>query len=101
MIYTEGYFRKQLESDFPDFDDPRLDGIRIPGHFLYTGWKNDDCPSFTDEERGQKLWIDWRNPEKRESERPRFQLDIYNQETDQYEFLMWTDRWEELRLMDD
>lgn len=96
MTYTEGYFRKQLESDFPGFDDPRLKGIRIPRRFRYTGWKNDACPSFTDKERGQKLWIDWRNPGKRESERPRFQLDIYDPETDQYEFLMWTDDWEEL-----
>lgn len=87
IYWPEGHFAKQIVSDFPSFDDPGLIGIHIPIRFRYAGWKNASCPSFTDEDRGEKLWIDWKDPDRRESERPRFQLDRYDAETDQYEFL--------------
>lgn len=90
--WSEGHFAKSILKDFPEFDDPGLFGVPIPVRFHYTGWKNAACPSFTDENRGEKIWIDWKDPGRRESDRPRFQLDLYDAETDQFEFDKWSDR---------
>ena len=54
----------RFRMEFPDF--PVEDMPQIPAGFEDWSWHNDACPSFTDESRRLRLWIDYREPEKRD-----------------------------------
>jgi hypothetical protein len=56
---------------FENFDDV----IVIPEGFISTVWRNNACPSICreiDENTGVTIWIDYKNPELRETEGKRF-----------------------------
>jgi hypothetical protein len=59
---------------FPDF--PPADMPAIPQGFEDSSWHNDSCPSFTSEELGLRIWIDFADPEQRDiTEGSRFALE--------------------------
>lgn len=51
------------QTEFPDF--PAADMPAIPATFVDTSWHNDMCPSFTSDEIGLLLWVDYLDPSKR------------------------------------
>ncbi len=68
-IFNEGHFLRE----FPDF--PAADMPAIPAGFGDTSWHNDMCPSFTSDQVGLTIWVDFANPEQREyPEWPRYRV---------------------------
>ena len=57
---------EQYQTEFPDFE---LD-VELPEGFEWVdaSWHNDTCPSWTDHENNLKLWIDYKDTDKRECE---------------------------------
>jgi hypothetical protein len=51
-------------TEFPDF--PVADMPEIPPSFVDTSWHNDTCPCFSDERARLILWVDYRDPRRRE-----------------------------------
>lgn len=64
----------------------------IPAGFTDSSWHNDNCPSWFDETHNLKLWIDYADPDLRDSGGPRFALQKYNSD---HEFV------EEILALDD
>jgi len=52
-------------NEFPDFPASDMPGDIPPG-FVDSSWRNDICPSFTNEALGLVLWIDFADPSRRE-----------------------------------
>ncbi len=50
--------------EFPDFPASDMPG-NLPG-FVDSSWRNDACPSFTNEALGLVLWVDFADPSRRE-----------------------------------
>ncbi|TYL70957.1 hypothetical protein [Bradyrhizobium cytisi] len=54
----------KYRTEFPDF--PAADMPTMPRGFEDSSWHNDSCPSFTSEELGLRIWIDYADPAQRE-----------------------------------
>jgi hypothetical protein len=64
---------------FKNFDDV----IEIPEGFISTTWRNNACPSMAleiDEKTSITVWIDYKNPELRETQGKRFIVSILDEE---------------------
>ncbi|SOZ17211.1 hypothetical protein [Cupriavidus taiwanensis] len=61
-----------LKRQFPDYDVSTLP--EIPAGFGDTSWRNDACPSFTDEARGLQIFIDYAEAADREPNAVRYSL---------------------------
>lgn len=85
---------EQILHDFPDYDDPSLKGIELPNGFVYAGYKNDTCPSFINEKKGLKIFVDYQNPSFRENPNlERFAIYEYDPARDQYELAVSEEEW--------
>lgn len=62
----------------PDEHDPAIEAELEHRGFGNSCWRNDACPSFTNEARKLRLWIEMAEPEARETCGPRFCLQTYN-----------------------
>jgi hypothetical protein len=69
---------------------------RIKG-FIDDSWRNDVCPSLLNESKNLKLWVDYKNPNRRECGGMRYTLCAYNNNADQYEELFATESLAEMR----
>jgi hypothetical protein len=54
------------QTEFPDFAE--ADMPAIPAGFFDTSWHNDTCPSFTSDQLGLTITVDYADPSKREYE---------------------------------
>jgi hypothetical protein len=89
---------RTYRDEFPTF--PALD-VAIPAGFVDVSWHNDVCPSFLDESRRMKLWIDFPESEMREfPDGKRLTLTRVD-ENDEEETIIHTDDYAEvLRAID-
>lgn len=66
-----------INKEFPDYDDKEgfadlLD--KLPG-YIDSSWHNDTCPSMQHEQTLTRIWVDYADPEKRESPGKRFVIE--------------------------
>ena len=103
LKFSEGIKQKiseQILADFPDYDDPNLDGIELPEGFIYCGYKNDTCPSFVNERRKLKLYVDYKGIWNRENpDLERFAIYEYDSEEDQYVPAASAEGWDSVKYM--
>ncbi len=81
------------KSEHPDFGEMEF---QIPAGFVDSSWHNDSCPSWFDEQSWLKLWIDYADPDKRESPGPRFALQQYNSDHEFVDELLRSDDFDEV-----
>jgi len=84
------------QTEFPDF--PAADLPAIPPGFEDTSWHNDTCPSFTSDEAGLTIWVDYLAPASREYEGayPRFGVTAQDHGVETSGPSLMTDSWEEV-----
>src|SRR5262245_52019198 len=58
--------QRTFQTEFPDF--PAAEMPAIPFGFYDTSWHNDTSPSFTSDQLGLLIWVDYLDPAKREYE---------------------------------
>lgn len=96
-MLTHGYGKEQarvkMHKLFHNYDGtlPKIAG------FTDDSYKNDACPSLFNPEKNLKLWVEYKNPARRESYGARYQLCAYNPETDSYKELLLTEKLIEVR----
>lgn len=81
---------RTYSTEFPDF----VMDVVVPSDFKDTSWRNDVCPSFM--AHGLCLWIDYKEPEKREMQGKRFAIVTVDEEQQRGETLIETDDWSEV-----
>jgi hypothetical protein len=69
---------------------------RIKG-FIDDSWLNDVCPSLLNESKNIKLWVDYKNPDRRECGGLRYTLCEYNENQDYPKQLFTTESLTEMR----
>lgn len=86
----------RLRREFPDFDIATLPPL--PEGYSDSSSYIDGAPSFTNEARGLKVYVDYANYADRESGRSqRFCVSRYDEEADDYEDLaLSTNDWDEV-----
>jgi len=84
------------QTEFPDF--PAADLPAIPAGFEDTSWHNDACPSFTSDQIGLTIWVDYLDPALRELEGAyqRFCVTPQDHGVETTEPSLMTDSWEEV-----
>ena len=84
-----------FKREFPNFDPATMP--EIPSGFTDSSWHNDICPSFYDEARKLRLFINYLDPEERELPFKRFIVDRFDQWTDtEGVLLLETEDWNEV-----
>lgn len=88
---------KEIEYEFPDYDDLRLENIIIPYGFVSSCWHNDCSPSIINSARGIKIYIDYKDINRREIfNEYRFAIYTYCVEDDQYYCDCETNDWNDV-----
>lgn len=54
------------QTEFPDFPPADMPALPDGLGFVDTSWHNDACPSFTSDEVGLTIWVDFLDPAKSE-----------------------------------
>jgi hypothetical protein len=84
-----------LAYEFPDYDATTLP--ELPEGFEPSHWHNDACPSWVNEARNLRLFIDWPNFEDRDWEGPRYSLQTNMDEGDYSGHeIAASDSWDEI-----
>lgn len=78
---------------FPDYDDPLLKGINIPLDFYDSSFAGDICPSITSNNENVEVFLDYKNPQIRQSN-SRFSVNLRNRNSiDTYSCVFDGDSW--------
>ncbi len=84
----------QWKQEFPGFEMPDMD---LPEGFKDTSWHNDACPSFTDENRKLRLYVNYADPQDREFEElPRFLLVRFDDDHSEEDEIAGGEKWEDV-----
>jgi len=83
-------------AEFPDFRPQDMPAI--PKGFVDTSWHNDACPSFTSDQYGLTIWVDYADPTKREygDTHPRFIVNSQDHGVETSGPSLATDDWNEV-----
>ena len=90
MMHSNASRFKEEHPDFGELEFP------IPIGFIDSSWHNDNCPSWYDEQSHLKLWIDYADPDMRDSPGPRFALQQYNSDNEFVDEILASDDYEEI-----
>lgn len=85
-----------FREEFPDF--PAADMPQLPEGFIDTSWHNNTCPSFTSDELGLEVWVDYLDPSQREygPKYPRFNVSPQDHGVECSGDSLQTDDWVEV-----
>lgn len=89
--------RGRLDYEFPDYD--LTDYPNVPRDWKSTHWHNDTCPSYRargSDEIFVRVFIDYRDPDKREIAGPRFGAAFHDEKDGTQDLIVETDDWNEL-----
>lgn len=87
----------KFHTEFPDYPATEMPGVPEGYGFVETSWHNDMCPSFTSDEIGMTLWIDYPHADDREfPDSKRFVIQSQDHGVETGEFSLNTDDWNEV-----